>query len=108
MNLNIQCFASIMLLNDDSPLNLSINQRRLLLADSTHSLPFNQWIQLLLDVIISELSTAKMNGASQGTTEAWTNIRDSVKNNIMRWGFICRYFFDCFLVPVNPTRKKIN
>lgn len=84
MNLNIQCFASIMLLNDDSALNLSINQRRLLLGDSTHSLPFNQWIQLLIEVITSELSTAGMNGASQRTIEAWTNRLDSVKNNIMR------------------------
>uniref|UniRef100_A0A674E6P0 C2H2-type domain-containing protein n=1 Tax=Salmo trutta TaxID=8032 RepID=A0A674E6P0_SALTR len=32
--------------------------------------------------LTSELSTARMNGASQGTTETWTNILDSVKNNL--------------------------
>ena len=83
----IPCCPKLLLLNDDSSLILSTVQRRFWLAGSTaakkmlalrwqapHTLPFNQWKQLIGDVVLMELSTARLNGVSSQTIDNWNHI----------------------------------
>ena len=90
----IPCCPKLLLLNDDISLNLNIVQRRFWLAGSTaakkmlalrwqapHSLPFNHWKQLLCDVVIMELSTARLNGANCQTIDSWNHILYQVRTS---------------------------
>ena len=74
----------VLLLNDDSRLNLTEKQRKIWLAGSTatkkmiaqrwlppHSLIMRRWLSYFLDIVMLELSTARVNKAKLRTVELW-------------------------------------
>ncbi len=97
---------SLCLLNDDSGLCISSMQKRMLFAGFTaakktiiqnwftpHMCRKTYWIHSLLQIVIYECTTARVNGAKPSTIDAWqcfllNNIRDCIKE----WLVLC---FSC-------------
>lgn len=97
---NIRLSPSLFLLNDDSTSELSSQQKRMLWAGLTaakkmlalqwqppHLLPWQQWANSFLDIVIMERSVARMHTASQKTIRAWdaaySLVRERVQHNSM-------------------------
>lgn len=98
LGVDIPLSPSLLLLNDDSTLELSLQQRRILWAGLTaakkmlalrwqppHNLPWQQWANSFLDIVMLERSVARMHAASQKTIHAWdaayTLVKERVQHN---------------------------
>ena len=92
LEIHIPCTPNLLLLNDDSQLELSFIQRKLWLAGLTaakrilikrwkppHSLNINQWYPSFLDVLSLELSIARTKNALRTTIDAYTKIINKTK-----------------------------
>ena len=91
IGVHIPCLPNIVLLNDDSSLDLQNHQKRVLFAGLTaakkiivirwkppHTLFIKQWISSFHDLLISELSIASANKAKGETLEAIKRAADLV------------------------------
>lgn len=78
LEVNIPLSLTLLLLNDDSNLELSLQQRHILWAGLTaakkmlalrwqppHTLTWQQWANFFLDIVMMERSVARVHGASQ-------------------------------------------
>lgn len=83
----------VWLLNDDSKLQLFEKQRKIWLAGSTaakkmivqrwlppHSLSMHQWMAYFLDIVLLELSTARINKAKQKTINLWKDTAQQISD----------------------------
>lgn len=88
-----------LLLIDLSVINITKLKKRIVLVGLTaakklvsmrwkppHSLSIRQWVFTFLDVIYLEMSTARVNGASEATINIWRETADSLKE-LIRWAF---------------------
>ncbi len=84
LEITIPQSPNLPLLNDDSTLELSLQQRRILWTGLTaakkmlalrwqppHTLSWQQWANSYLDIVMTERSVARVHGASQKTLNAW-------------------------------------
>ena len=75
---------NLLLLNDDSNLDLNTKQQKIWLAGLTaakklivqrwlppHKLPPRKWLEYFLDAVMLELSTARINRATANTLDLW-------------------------------------
>lgn len=83
----------VWLLNDDSKLQLFEKQRKIWLAGSTaakkmivqrwlpsHSLSMQKWMAYFLDIVLLELSTARINKAKRRTINLWKDAAEQISN----------------------------
>ena len=80
LDVHIPLSPNLLLLNDDSTLELTLQQRRILWAGLTaakkmlalrwqppHTLSWQQWSYSFVDIVMMERSVARVHGASQKT-----------------------------------------
>lgn len=92
-NVNVPVHMGVLILNDLSPLCVAGVTQRGIYAGLTaakkmvatrwkppHDLSMRHWSLSFLDVIFMELSTARVNGASEKTLDFWRNLADSIKD----------------------------
>lgn len=95
LEINIPCSPTLLLLNDDSTFDFSLQQKRTLWAGLTaakkmlalrwqppHTLPWRQWANSFLDIVMMERSVARMHGASKKTIQAWDAAYSLVKEKV--------------------------
>uniref|UniRef100_A0A3Q3AUI9 Reverse transcriptase domain-containing protein n=1 Tax=Kryptolebias marmoratus TaxID=37003 RepID=A0A3Q3AUI9_KRYMA len=95
LKFDISLSPSLFLLNDDSTLELSSQQKRMLWAGLTaakkmlalrwqppHLLPWQQWANSFLDIVMMERSVARMHTASQKTIRAWDAAYSLIKERV--------------------------
>lgn len=95
LEVTVPLSPSLLLLNDDSSLGLSLQQRRILLAGLTaakkmlalrwqppHVLSWQRWANSLLDIVMMERSVARMHVASQKTIIAWDAAYNLIKERV--------------------------
>lgn len=95
VSVTIPVTIPVLLLIDLSEINITKLKKRTVLAGLTaakklvavrwkppHSLTIRQWALTFLDVIYLELSTARINGASEATINNWRSAADSLKELI--------------------------
>lgn len=95
INCQIPVDPIVWLLNDDSKLQLFEKQRKIWLTGSTaakkmivqrwlppHSLSIQRWMALFLDIVLLELSTARINKAKRRTINLWKDAAEQISNMI--------------------------
>ena len=89
----VSCCPQLLLLNDDSSLELSYQERLILFAGLTaakkmlalrwqppHSLSHTQWLQSFLDIVYMEMSVGRMHGVKHQTIAAWASVPVKLKD----------------------------
>ena len=95
LKIRIPVSPALLLLNDDSSLNLSLQHKRILWAGLTaakrmlalrwqppHSLAWQHWANSFLEIVLMEWSVARMHGASHETLQAWETAYKLVKERV--------------------------
>lgn len=95
LEVTIPLLPTSLLLNDDSSLELSLQQRRILWTGLTaakkmlasrwqppHTLSRQQWANSFLDVVMMERSVARVHGASRKTLKAWDVAYNLIKERM--------------------------
>lgn len=97
LEISVPLSPSLLLLNDDSTLELCLQQRHILWAGLTaakrmlalrwqppHNISWQQWADSFLDIVMLERSVARMHAASQKTINAWDAAYTLVKDRVQR------------------------
>lgn len=97
LEVTIPLSPTLLLLNDDSSLELSPQQMRILWAGLTaakkmlalrwqppHTLSWQQWANSFLDIVMMERSVARVHGASMKTLKAWDVAYNLIKERVQR------------------------
>ena len=97
LGMPIPCEPIPLLLNDDSQMTLNEKQRKLWLAGLTaakklivqrwlppHKLPTKQWLEFFHDVIMLELSTARVNKAKETTLGMWRGAAAEIEERLRK------------------------
>lgn len=92
----IICNPILLLLNDDSQIHISGKQRKLLLSGLTaakkllvqrwlppHNLSIRKWLIYFHDIVLLELSTARINNAKASTLEMWSGASAQIKDKLL-------------------------
>ncbi len=95
MQLDVPRDPLLLLLLDDSSLQLNVHQKRTLLAASTAakktilklwiepSTPITfTWLSYFRDIVLLEGTTARLNGAKDNTIQSWTKVAEMLLDRL--------------------------
>ena len=97
LEVTIPLSPTLLLLNNDSSLELSLQQMRILWAGLNAAkkmlalrwqppltLSWQRWANSFLDIVMMERSVARMHGASKKTLKAWDVAYNLIKERVQR------------------------
>lgn len=112
LEVNIPLSPTLLLLNDGSDLEVSLQQRHLSPAALTaakktlalrwpppHTLTWQQWANSFLDVAVMKRPVARVHGAGQKTLKAWDEAQSLVRERVPHMWILLVSLFFFFLSP---------